>query len=161
MHIGLRIFFGFFLIVGLAAFLTLRVFVQEVKPGVRQAMEDTLADTAQVLALLAADDMQQGHIADGAFARRVAPRCGLTDPCPPLHTRGGAPCPTAFNRIRSPCASAVSPRDALNAPRDPGRTPPTPTHSTLPHVVPTGTHGETEKEIRRRRATLWRSSSRG
>lgn len=72
MHIGLRIFFGFFLIVGLAAFLTLRVFVQEVKPGVRQAMEDTLADTAQVLALLAADDMQRGHIADGAFARRVA-----------------------------------------------------------------------------------------
>lgn len=69
MHIGLRIFFGFFLIVGLAAFLTLRVFVQEVKPGVRQAMEDTLADTAQVLALLAADDLQQGHIADGAWPR--------------------------------------------------------------------------------------------
>lgn len=46
MHIGLRIFFGFFLIVGLATVLTLRVFVQEVKPGVRQAMEDTLIDTA-------------------------------------------------------------------------------------------------------------------
>jgi len=72
MHIGLRIFFGFFLIVGLAAFLTLRVFVQEVKPGVRQSMEATLADTAHVLALLAADDMQQGHIANGAFARRLA-----------------------------------------------------------------------------------------
>ena len=56
MHIGLRIFFGFFLVVGLAAFLTLRVFVQEVKPGVRQAMEDTLVDTANVLAVLAADD---------------------------------------------------------------------------------------------------------
>ncbi|WP_454719682.1 MULTISPECIES: two-component system sensor histidine kinase CreC [Cupriavidus] len=72
MHIGLRIFFGFFLIVGLAAFLTLRVFVQEVKPGVRQAMEDTLVDTAHVLALLAADDLKSGHIADGAFARRLA-----------------------------------------------------------------------------------------
>ncbi|MGO4331316.1 two-component system sensor histidine kinase CreC [Cupriavidus sp. M-11] len=72
MHIGLRIFFGFFLIVGLAAFLTLRVFVQEVKPGVRQAMEDTLVDTAHVLAVLAADDMKSGHIADGAFARRMA-----------------------------------------------------------------------------------------
>jgi len=68
-HIGLRIFFGFFLIVGLAAFLTLRVFVQEVKPGVRQAMEDTLVDTAHVLAGLAAEDLKQGHIADGAFAR--------------------------------------------------------------------------------------------
>ncbi len=72
MHIGLRIFFGFFLIVGLAAFLTLRVFVQEVKPGVRQAMEDTLVDTAHVLAVLAADDMKNGRIADGSFARRLA-----------------------------------------------------------------------------------------
>jgi len=69
MHIGLRIFFGFFLIVGLAAFLTLRVFVQEVKPGVRQAMEDTLVDTAHVLAVLAADDLKRGNIADGEFAR--------------------------------------------------------------------------------------------
>ena len=71
MHIGLRIFFGFFLIVGLAAFLTLHVFVQEVKPGVREAMEDTLIDTAQVLAALAANDMKSGHIADGAFARQL------------------------------------------------------------------------------------------
>ncbi len=72
MHIGLRIFFGFFLIVGLAAFLTLRVFVQEVKPGVRQAMEDTLVDTANVLAVLAAPDMKSGRIANGDFARRLA-----------------------------------------------------------------------------------------
>ncbi|TCW79601.1 two-component system sensor histidine kinase CreC [Burkholderia sp. SRS-46] len=71
MHIGLRIFFGFFLIVGLAALITLRVFVQEVKPGVREAMEDTLVDTAQVLATLAADDMASGHIGDGAFARQL------------------------------------------------------------------------------------------
>jgi two-component system, OmpR family, sensor histidine kinase CreC len=71
MHIGLRIFFGFFLIVGLAAFLTLHVFVQEVKPGMREAMEDTLVDTAQVLAVLAADDLKRGHIADGAFAQRL------------------------------------------------------------------------------------------
>ncbi|MGK9797805.1 two-component system sensor histidine kinase CreC, partial [Salmonella enterica subsp. enterica] len=60
MRIGLRIFLGFFLIVGLAAWLTLRVFVQEVKPGVRQAMEDTLIDTAHALAALAADDMREG-----------------------------------------------------------------------------------------------------
>ena len=71
MHIGLRIFFGFFLIVGLAALITLRVFVQEVKPGVREAMEDTLVDTAQALATLASDDMASGHIADGAFARQL------------------------------------------------------------------------------------------
>lgn len=69
MKIGLRILLGYFLIVGLAALLVARVFVQEVKPGVRQAMEDTLVDTAYVLARLATDDFLAGRIADGAFAR--------------------------------------------------------------------------------------------
>ena len=48
------------------------MFVQEVKPGVREAMEDTLVDTAQVLATLAADDLANGHIANGAFARQLS-----------------------------------------------------------------------------------------
>jgi two-component system, OmpR family, sensor histidine kinase CreC len=69
--IGLRILLGYFVIVAIAAILLLRVFVQEVKPGVRQAMEDTLADTANVLAELATDDMLAGRIADGRFAARI------------------------------------------------------------------------------------------
>lgn len=71
MKIGLRILLGYFLIVAIAGILLMRVFVQEVKPGVRQAMEDTLADTANVLAELATDDMLAGRIADGNFARRI------------------------------------------------------------------------------------------
>jgi two-component system sensor histidine kinase CreC len=71
MKIGLRIFLGYFLIVALAAFLLMRVFVAEVKPGVRQAMEDTLVDTANVLAELATADFLAGRINDGEFARRV------------------------------------------------------------------------------------------
>ncbi len=71
MRLGLRIFLGYFLIVGLAAWLVLSVFVGEIKPGVRQAMEDTLVDTANVLAILAADDMRSGHMQDGQFAQRV------------------------------------------------------------------------------------------
>jgi two-component system sensor histidine kinase CreC len=71
MKIGLRIFLGYFLIVALAALLLARVFVAEVKPGVRQAMEDTLVDTANVLAELATDDLVAGRINDGNFARRV------------------------------------------------------------------------------------------
>lgn len=71
MRLGLRLFLGVFLIVGIAAFFVMRVFVGEVKPGVRQAMEATLADTANVLAELAADDLRAGRIADGAFARHV------------------------------------------------------------------------------------------
>jgi two-component system, OmpR family, sensor histidine kinase CreC len=71
MKIGLRILLGYFLIVALAAWLLGNVFVQQVKPGVRQAMEDTLADTANVLAELATDDVLAGRIDDGQFARRV------------------------------------------------------------------------------------------
>lgn len=71
MKIGLRIFLGYFLIVAIAALLLMRVFVAEVKPGVRQAMEDTLVDTANVLAELATPDFLAGRIADGAFARQV------------------------------------------------------------------------------------------
>lgn len=71
MKIGLRIFLGYFLIVALAALLLAQVFVAQVKPGVRQAMEDTLVDTANVLAELATDDFLAGRIANGAFAKRV------------------------------------------------------------------------------------------
>lgn len=71
MNIGLRILLGYFVIVALAALLLGRVFVQEVKPGVRQAMEDTLADTANVLAELATEDLLAGRMDSGRFAQRV------------------------------------------------------------------------------------------
>lgn len=69
MRIGLRVLLGYFTIVALAAWLLAQVFVQQIKPGVRQAQEDTLIDTANVLAELASDDMRAGRIAEGAFAR--------------------------------------------------------------------------------------------
>ncbi|MET1162546.1 MAG: two-component system sensor histidine kinase CreC [Pseudoxanthomonas sp.] len=72
MRLGLRLFLGFFLIVGLAAFFVMRVFVNEVKPGVRQAMESTLVDAANVLAVMAAEDMKAGRITDGKFVRDLA-----------------------------------------------------------------------------------------
>ncbi|KAF1717350.1 two-component system sensor histidine kinase CreC [Pseudoxanthomonas wuyuanensis] len=72
MRLGLRLFLGFFLIVGLAAFFVMRVFVNEVKPGVRQAMESTLVDAANVLAVMAADDLKAGRINDGKFMRDLA-----------------------------------------------------------------------------------------
>lgn len=71
MRIGLRVLLGYFVIVALAALLLGRVFVQQVKPGVRQAMEDTLADTANVLAELATDDLLAGRINEGQFAQRI------------------------------------------------------------------------------------------
>ena len=71
MRIGLRILLGYFVIVAVAALLLGRVFVQEVKPGVRQAMEDTLVDAANLLAAQARDDLLAGRIDSGRFAASV------------------------------------------------------------------------------------------
>lgn len=72
MKIGLRILLGYFLIVGLAAWFVLNVFVQEVKPGVRATLEDTLVDTAQLLANLVAEDVIAGDIEHAALVTRMA-----------------------------------------------------------------------------------------
>lgn len=79
MRLGLKLFLGFFLIVGLAAFFVMRVFVNEVKPGVRQAMEATLVDAANVLAELAAADLKAGTLRSGSFAASLA-RAQRRDP---------------------------------------------------------------------------------
>jgi two-component system, OmpR family, sensor histidine kinase CreC len=71
MKIGLRILLGYFLIVGLAAWFLLTVFVQQVKPGVRATQEDTLVDTAHVLAAVVADDVKQGKVPDSALLERI------------------------------------------------------------------------------------------
>ena len=70
-NISLKIFLGYFLLVGLAAWFVLTIFVDEVKPGVRQAMEDALVDTANVLAELAKEDVETGNIQAGHFARAL------------------------------------------------------------------------------------------
>ena len=68
MNISHRLLLGYFLIVGLAAWFVLNVFTEEVKPGVRQAMEETLVDTSQLLAELAAQDLRNGELDHGRFA---------------------------------------------------------------------------------------------
>lgn len=71
MRIGLRLLLGFFLVLGLALFVVLRIFLEEVKPGTRLAMEDSLVDAAYALAQLATPDMKAGTIASGGFARAM------------------------------------------------------------------------------------------
>jgi two-component system sensor histidine kinase CreC len=60
MKIGLRILLGYFAVVGLAGWFVLNVFVEEVKPGVRDTLEDTLFDSANLLARIAAPDLEAG-----------------------------------------------------------------------------------------------------
>lgn len=71
MKIGLRILLGYFLIVGLAAWFVLNVFVEEVKPGVRSTLEDTLVDTAHLLAGLVADDVKANSLDTSTLIKRM------------------------------------------------------------------------------------------
>jgi two-component system sensor histidine kinase CreC len=75
MRLGIRLLFAFFLINGIAAFFVLRVFTAEIKPSVREVMEDMMVDTANILAELASDDLAAGRLEDGAagsaFAQHV------------------------------------------------------------------------------------------
>jgi two-component system, OmpR family, sensor histidine kinase CreC len=71
MKLGIRLLFAFFVINGLAAFFVLRVFTAEIKPSVREVMEDMLVDTANLLAELASDDLAAGKLQEGQFAKQV------------------------------------------------------------------------------------------
>lgn len=71
MTIGNRVFLGYFLIVGLAVFFLMKVFVNELKPGVRQSTEETLVDTANLLAELVADEVKEGTIGTGHWKKAV------------------------------------------------------------------------------------------
>lgn len=71
MTFGLRIFLGYFLIVGLGAYFLLRIFMNELKPGVRQSTEETLVDTANLLAELVKEEIKAGTIAEGRWKAAV------------------------------------------------------------------------------------------
>jgi two-component system, OmpR family, sensor histidine kinase CreC len=83
-NISVRLFFGYFLVVGLAAWFVLNTFTHETEPGIRQATEETLVDTAHVLAEMAAMELSAGHIRQGAFsdalraATRRSPRANIS-----------------------------------------------------------------------------------
>jgi len=62
---------GYLAVVALAAAFVLRVLVQEVKPGVREAMEDTLVDSANLLAELVAPELASGRLEQGRLAEAL------------------------------------------------------------------------------------------
>lgn len=72
MKIGMRLLLGYFLIVAVAAWFVLKIFVQEVKPGVRRATEGTLVDTATLLAQFAQADILSGNPQHGQLAQAFA-----------------------------------------------------------------------------------------
>ena len=65
----MRLLLGYFLIVAIAAWFVLSIFVQEVKPGVRRATEGTLIDTATLLAEVGRDDLLSNDAQNGRLAQ--------------------------------------------------------------------------------------------
>ncbi len=72
MNISVRLFFGYFLVVGLAAWFVLYTFVQESEPSIRQATEESLVDSANLLAELVAGELANGRVGNSPFASAVS-----------------------------------------------------------------------------------------
>lgn len=65
MPLGIRIFLVYFLFVGLAGWFVLSTVMDEIRPGVRQSTEETLVDTANLLAELLRDELRAGTLGQG------------------------------------------------------------------------------------------------
>lgn len=62
MSLSLRIFIIYMLFVALCSYFVLRIVMEEIRPGVRQSTEETLVDTANLLAEFLREPMLKGQI---------------------------------------------------------------------------------------------------
>lgn len=65
MSLRLRLFIAFAVMVGLSLFFVLDIVTDELKPAMRQSMEETLIDTSIMLAEFAREDFREGVFKDG------------------------------------------------------------------------------------------------
>jgi two-component system sensor histidine kinase CreC len=72
-HLSLtaRLFIVYTLFVALAGWFVLRLVLEEVKPAVRQSTEETLVDTANLLAEIVRDDLLAGRLGSGALTQML------------------------------------------------------------------------------------------
>ncbi|MCG9682163.1 two-component system sensor histidine kinase CreC [Vibrio sp. Isolate23] len=77
--LGLRLFFLYFVLVGLTAYTVSTTVIQELKPTVRQTTEETLVDMANLLAVLAEEDVANGQISESRFSTLLT-AYGLREP---------------------------------------------------------------------------------
>ncbi len=69
MSLSLRIFFVYIVFVGFCGYFILQNVTEEIKPGVRQSTEETLVDTANLLAEFLREPMLDGSIKNEAFSQ--------------------------------------------------------------------------------------------
>ncbi|WP_028619935.1 two-component system sensor histidine kinase CreC [Pseudomonas sp. Ant30-3] len=62
MALGIRIFLVYVLFIGLTGYFVLNTVMEEIRPGVRQSTEETLVDTANLMAEILRDDFKAGTL---------------------------------------------------------------------------------------------------
>ncbi len=71
MKLSHRIFIGYFIVVAIAGFFLLRSVHDELRPAVRQSMEEAMVDTANLLAELVEKDVRQNKLVTSDFSAAV------------------------------------------------------------------------------------------
>jgi len=72
LSLSARLFLFYAAFVALAGWFVVRWVLEEVKPAVRQSTEETLVDTANLLAELAAEDLRNGRLSQSELPRLLA-----------------------------------------------------------------------------------------
>jgi two-component system sensor histidine kinase CreC len=72
LSLSVRLFLFYAVFVALSGWFVFREVLEEVKPAVRQSTEETLVDTANLLAELASDDLRSGRISQGQLPQLLA-----------------------------------------------------------------------------------------
>jgi two-component system sensor histidine kinase CreC len=72
MSLTLRLFITGAAVVAVAGWFAMRQVLEEIKPAVRQSTEETLVDTANLLAEIVARDLAAGTLAQGDMPRVLA-----------------------------------------------------------------------------------------
>jgi two-component system sensor histidine kinase CreC len=67
-NLSVRIFLGYFLLLGFAVWFVMRSFTAELVPGMRQSLEEVLVDSANLIAEIVRDEVVAGQVADGRFS---------------------------------------------------------------------------------------------
>jgi two-component system sensor histidine kinase CreC len=67
MSLGIRIFLVYVLFIGLTGYFVLNTVMEEIRPGVRQSTEETLVDTANLMAEILRDDFKDGTLSQNRW----------------------------------------------------------------------------------------------
>ena len=72
MSIFLRIWCAFAIVLVVGAYVTINALQEQVKPSVKQDIEDTLADNANLISALVRDDLKNQRLQTPEFQEKIA-----------------------------------------------------------------------------------------